>query len=266
MKNFFVLSVFIILSIIVNGQITIKSSDFAPKESVFTQTTDTNNYPIDVGGTGQQTWDFSNLSTGDIDTLFIVSANNSPNISDFPKSNYVVKVIDKDTSTIYQYINTEDSLLSYGMTFSNTKKDSAIQRDLPFEFLSLLPITYSPSDVHIISYIETTEIKYSNNQGIYQKISHKTDTAVVDAYGILNLPNFQGLNTLRISVRSSSIDTVFYINQTNDDSIVSHSKSLYQNYFWFTNDSRLKFQALQIKIDSQDTSITFIKHASIATN
>ncbi len=266
MKKLFVLQVFIILSIILNGQITIKSSDFAPSGSIFEQITDTNNYAVNIKGTGQQTWDFSDLSTGKVDTFRIISPVSAPNFSDFQNSDYVVKINGQDTSVIFQYMKASDSLLIYGMTFIDAKKDSAIESISPSQYLGTIPMTYNPTDVHVNSYVKTDIINYSNSSGTFKEVSYITDSSKIDAYGMLSLPNFKNLNSLRISIISHRKDTTFYIDASNNITKIDSSESSDKSYIWFTNDSRIKFRVLQINTNAKDTSIEFIKTASVATH
>ncbi len=197
MKKALVLTVFVISIFISNGQIIIESDEFAQYGSYFVDAQDTLSLGIiDPGTEGENNWDFSFVEGYTVDTLYILDPQDVSESDSFPLSNYVgkmVNIVDSMTGYLFMKISPDSlSMLGAVMYMGDLV---AVLKNYPCKISVILPATYNPTEVFINEYSSSMKIKF-NDTTFVEKKSYIFDTLVVDAYGMLDLPDFSDIPVL----------------------------------------------------------------------
>ncbi|RMG78741.1 MAG: T9SS C-terminal target domain-containing protein [Bacteroidetes bacterium] len=124
--------------VLLNAQITIDSTDFAVKGDTVAFAVDS--FPgYTVGGSGMQTWDFSNLTIETYDTLFFKDTIGQPGNQDFPNANMVM-ISSNATTYLNKSLDSLSILGFYGDPFG-FGMDISLQNNPPIKW-TVFPATY----------------------------------------------------------------------------------------------------------------------------
>ncbi|MCB0517601.1 MAG: T9SS type A sorting domain-containing protein [Lewinellaceae bacterium] len=255
-KIFQLLPVFILSALAASAQITINAGDIEPLGITASQTKDlTPDANIAPGGTGLQTWDFSNLKDEDENVFTFLDPANTPHASLFPAANLAAMVGD----TFLYFSKTNDRLEAVGSygTFSY----SGFQITAKIEFNPGQSILRFPANLND-TYNETTRQKIQVQNFLpgapYDSLRLVTQTqrsVVIDAFGTMTTP-LGAYETLRFKETEISRDSAFasqgsiwsLLNAGGPDTII--------NYNWWTNENNLAFPLVQVKNDLSKDEIT----------
>lgn len=203
-----------------------------------------NNSSILLGGTGQQTWDFSSLEEHRVDSVFLLHPDETPYYDVFPNSNETAFV--KNDSMWVYLTKSANGLYTNGQILDiddDGNKDTVIFE--PQQLFIATPFTYN----NIAYDTSRAEVKVSNLKLIVTVFMQ--DTA--DAYGNITIPlgTFESIRVHRTSVE---IDSVF-LHAGNDWVFASEDTVIRHEYSWWTNDSSAKFRLCDFKYNPQNNSI-----------
>ncbi len=213
MKNFTPFNLLVLFFISVfpsntKAQISLTASDF---ESMLEKGTnivshyDTVSMQIDVGFTGQNSWDFSEL----IASIEYVSESKekseTPYTDEFPDAEYASFYegnFDSIFTSSWSYTSITDNLVTHGaVTLANSEGgdvESVIKYD-PLWIEYYFPVNYQDEN----TYEGTQTIKTIVNVPGTGKVSNTTEQEVVivqrvDGYGVMTLPGGRQVNALRV--------------------------------------------------------------------
>jgi len=253
MKTFYFLNLFLFVGIVLNAQITINSSDLVSVGDTVIQGSDENITSYTIGGTGEQTWDFSGLSADSEDTLVFVDLSETPFGSDFPDAEMAVKIL---PDTMFMYIDLETSYLHIiGMSANpyNAVYFNPFQNIMPF------PVTYG--DEYYSVYMSVAKFFNGTDSMMYRQYAN--DTVNVDAYGDLTLPSGT-YNTLRFYHNVYRTDSVFL--KVGTEWILQNRQDYPNDYYeWWTNNPNVKMKITELQTDEQGNVIggNFVKSVFI---
>ncbi len=235
--NFFIL--FLLQGIFLNAQITINYGDLVSVGDTIIQGNDDNISSFSVGGTGQQTWDFSGMTADSEDTLIFIALADAPFAGAFSDAEMVVEIL---PDSMFMYIDNEPSYLHIlGMAASgyNDVHSYPYQNILPY------PVTYG--DEFYSEY--TSIVKFSNVTDSMMYKQYANDTINVNAYGDITLPSGT-YNSLRFYHNVYRVDSVFM--KTGTDWILQGTQEYPQDYYeWWTNDPTVKMKVAELQTNEQ---------------
>ncbi len=260
-KKLFLILIFIASFPFLNAQITINSvANLVSAGDTIIQSHDDNITSFSPGGTGEQTWDFSNLTTnGDNDSLIFIDMYQTPFYNLFPDANFAVMILDDNngnTDTMFQYIETSDMYLHILGIYVSQYKDV---HSFPYQNMMPFPVTYN--DEFFSDYYSVAKFLNGNDSMMYKL--YVNDTVNVDAYGTVNIPlgNFQ---CLRFCHNSFHTDSVFIktAGTWNFQTVSSYNQNYYE---WWTNDPAVKMKILELKVNESGDVIDgdFVSRALI---
>ena len=229
-----------------NAQITINSNDLISIGDTLIQGEDDNISSFVTGGTGLQTWDFSNLTdNGNLDSLIFINISQVPDYNLFPGANLGLKIINYhngNTDTLFQYIETSESYLHIlGMSAAQY---NAVH-SFPYQNIMPFPVTYGDEFYSVYMSL----MKYYNGTDSIMHKQYAKDTVNVNAYGDVILPSGT-FNSLRFYHNVYRIDSVFM--KTGTDWILQGTQEYPSDYYeWWTNDPTVKMKIAELKTDEQ---------------
>ncbi len=261
MKKLFLILIFITSFPFLNAQITINSvSDLISAGDTIIQSHDDNITSFSPGGTGEQTWDFSNLiANGDNDSLIFIDISQAPFYSLFPDANFAVIILDDNngiTDTMFQYIKTSDTYLHILGMYATQYNDV---HSFPYQNMMPFPVTYN--DEFFSDYYSVAKFLNGNDSIMYKL--YVNDTVNVDAYGTVSIPsgNFQ---CLRFYHNCFHTDSVFIktADTWNFQAVSPYNQDYYE---WWTNDPAVKMKILEFKVNESGevTDGNFLSQALI---
>ncbi|MGE5496499.1 MAG: T9SS type A sorting domain-containing protein [Syntrophothermus sp.] len=213
----------------INGQITITASDIMNQNTIGstqTFTADTTKPIVNVGKTGQQTWDFSSLTPSQNYVMTVVDPASTPFKSQFPQANIVFHysmVYMGVQADAYMFNRIDNDYLNLGLysTAEILPGSSIISKitDTPPSIAMKLPATLGTKWQQ--EYREIDSISMAGTP--YRQTSERIITSsIVDAYGKAKMPDGRTIDVLRIrrdeaiypnadtSGYSRSISYIFY--------------------------------------------------------
>ncbi len=253
MKTISFFSLFILFGIVLKAQITINSNDLVFVGDTIIQGYDNNISSYVVGGTGEQTWDFSGMTADSEDTLVFVSLSETPFETAFPDAEMAVKIL---PDTLYMYIDKEPSYLHILGMSANLYNDV---HDYPFQNIMPFPVTYG--DEFYSDYMSVAKFFNGTDSIMYRQF--ETDTINVDAYGELTLPSGT-FKTLRFYHNVYRADSVFM--KVGTDWVLQNRQEYPDDYYeWWTNDPNVKMKIAELRTDEAGnvTDGNFMKNAFI---
>lgn len=219
MKKIFMIS-FVLLYLTTFSQVSITKSDFTSQFAVgnsFTIYNDTTSQTLDIGSTGENTWDFSALSSDFAAQTSDITVSSAPETSTFTEATSVVystatiQGISIDTWT-YPKIET-DKVIGLGFHIENTSSNVQMTTTTsydPAETVYQLPLTFGAS------WTDTGDRNIESEVGGYTSNSTEgySITKTVDAWGTLTMPNGTTKDVLRITVESDFTTTTSGTSET----------------------------------------------------
>jgi len=209
MKNLITVFVMLLLcSVLAEAQITVTASDFESQLVIGKKITtfmDTVTTSVNIGSTGQSSWDFSSFAASD---QFITESKNvgsSPYASDFPGAEYASNyegTFAGEFSNTWVYNSIGETYVSHGTgTVKNTQAGPSttkitfapaqVEYKVPVEYQS----TWSYNGQQTVAITITLPFVGDQTTSIVQQ---RTRNFTVDGYGLMTLPGGKTLNTLRI--------------------------------------------------------------------
>ncbi|MFH1320641.1 MAG: T9SS type A sorting domain-containing protein [Bacteroidota bacterium] len=198
------------LIISINAQITVDSTDYAGVGDIISRANDS--IPpvgISVGGTGQQTWDFTSLQIDYIETLWFIDPASTANGSDFPTSIVAMddaQQISYHTSSLTQLMTDgfAGDPMGVGTTFSVPYA--------PVQTVIEFPSTYNDSfndtsEFDLIIDATTLGLPVPDLDSV--RIIHSNYIySQIDAYGTADLPN-ESFDCIRQLYTENTIDSIW---------------------------------------------------------
>jgi len=232
----------VLLSIIISftlsfqlySQITITDVDFGNIGDTVLYANDTvapNN--MSVGGTGNQTWDFSTLQLDVYDTLFFVDPANTPFGTFFPNSNLALK----DSSQVIYTKKNAQNLVSQGFAGDPFNLGQDIWMKFANDMtLANFPANYNDNfqDTVLVDMTLPDTFAYMFDSIRFKRVSfNNTD---IDAWGDVTTPagTFSSLRFFRTEDQYDTVWTktfnVWVVAQTANQTIY--------NYSWYANNEK----------------------------
>lgn len=201
------------------AQITITSSDMANTFAVGNNAEnhqDTLISSINIGSLGGgNSWDFTMIQSDITGTVTSVDPATTPYISDFPGANFANHTVTTNQGTtldLYFYLRLNDSLgyMGSGSTINLLPGFITFLMNDPNKIQAVLPMTYNTNWNENFTQTVIIEI---NGIPFSTVTSSVSNSAVVDAYGTMTLPNIPVLDVLRLreetTITTNSISTTF---------------------------------------------------------
>jgi len=246
MKKLLLLFAFLSLTVLSYSQITITSNDIVNVNDSIFMGIDTvpNNSVIDPGGTGEQTWNFTNLEEHDVDSIFLFHTDETPYSDVFPSSNIAAFIL---PDSMYAYLTKNTSgLFMNGFVVDitdNGEMDTII--DINSETLIATPLNYN--DV----ILDTTKRELIFGNMKINQTSFRKDT--IDAYGNMTIPSGT-YSSLRMFSENIQIDSIFGYSGGNWNFIQENIDTTYE-YEWWTDDASAKFYICSFEYDIEEDTI-----------
>lgn len=222
-----------IIAFVAKSQITITQSNMpiAGKQAV--EVKDTICTGITVGGTGSQTWNFTNIANQGHDTTSYVNPSILTGSSSFPTSNIALIEPSGDYSFYLLNANAFDMLGAYSSNITSGGGSTTYTYNTPFRAISL-PATYQ--SIYTGTTSATILMAYPNPPMDSMRIiiSHNY-TNDIDAYGTITTPAYTNIACLR---QKSKVITSFQIDIHMLGSWQSGGAPSYDTtngYIWFSN-------------------------------
>jgi len=202
------------------SQVSITESDFNLQLAVgasFTAHQDTTLTSIDIGSTGENSWDFSALSSDYTIQTSNITVSSAPESSTFPDASSVVyssATIQGITIDTWSYTKVETGKIDgLGVHVENNNSSVQIASTTsydPPEVIYQLPLTFGASWTDTgVRNVENVVSGFSNSSTENYSI-----TKTVDAWGTLKTPDGNTENVLRITVESDFTTTVMGTSET----------------------------------------------------
>ena len=270
-----IIIIFALFSLIfsVNSQIVVDSTDFALFGSFYYDASDTVSYNlIEVGTTGENTWDFTYFIEAEVDTLTFLDPEEVASVDSFPEANFIARIDSPDTTSAYIFLDfSSDALTMLGVIMSIDDTTVMLTND-PYELIMDFPATYDEGNEITYEYTSVMTFPISETHTILVN-SFCKDTLVVDAWGTLDLPDYTDIPVIRDNNRTWQLDST-YIYDENDTTLLETDTTYKVSYTWFSNDERFKFRVLEIRFEYPDlenysicdTTVSYVKYAEIITN
>ncbi len=250
MKTVKILLIFIFYGTVVNSQITINSGDIANVGDTVIQSEDANITSFSPGGTGEQTWDFSNLTPSNNDTILFVDISGAPEYQNYPDADFAVEILGEDgggnPDTTFMFIDKTDDYLNIEGAYI---PDLGNVPFVPFQKIMPFPVTYG--DEFYSEYYNVLKT-YSGTDSIMFK-SYVNDTINVNAYGTVSMTS-GNYESLRFYHKILQKDSVFIKNADSWILVNDTVKNKYR-YEWWTNNPDVKMKIAEFETDEFDNVI-----------
>lgn len=270
MKKFF-LMLLVFVNIHLYGQISITNADFGiVGDSIFLSQNNSITGNFSVGATGLQTWNFTNIGNGVLDTIYF---SNPQFTSYFSLFNQATEVTGKDNDLTYFFNNPAYRAVD------------GIVTDL-FNNGNVYALNYSP-DLTLLNFPST----YLDSFYVSAVIDTSVDTSIV----VPPLFNFDSVRLKRVIIHDSKIDAYGQIStpggtfssirqyriETQIDTLWTHtvgggwalspvsptSSSITHKYIWYTNNKKYQiFEAIANGPGGTITSATFLLGGSMSAS
>lgn len=197
-----------------NAQITITNVDIANAGMTILQANDT--MPtVSVGSAGtSQTWNLSALANNVQDTLYFNDTTGLPNASQFPTSNFAIKMKQQGQRAIVFANRSSSGLLAQGygalVDIGGTPANVVIHNN-PAEIISNFPANYGNTFNN--NYVSKGTFYYGADPGIgftvdsIRLVSHVTKSVNYDGWGSVTTP-LGTYNALRVQTLKHNTDTI----------------------------------------------------------
>lgn len=234
----------VVLSFQLNAQISITDVDFGNIGDTVLYANDTvapNN--MSVGGTGNQTWDFSSLQLDVYDTLYFLDPTNTQYGSFFPNSNIAMK----DSSGVFYSIKDAQMLESEG--FAGDPMN--LGQDIWIKFIDNMTIAKFPSnfndtflDTVLFDMTMPDTFAYMFDSIRYKRTSYNDND--IDAWGDVTTPagTFSSLRFFRTEDQYDTLWTLAF----NIWQVAQTSHQTVYNYSWYANGE--KYPVLEMETDA----------------
>ncbi len=261
MKKLYLVLISILSFTFLNAQIIINSADdlISAGDTVILSH-DNNITSFSPGGTGEQTWDFSNLvAAGNNDSLIFFDISQAPFYDLFPDANLALKIIADNngiSDTMFQYIKTADTYLHILGMYTSQYNDI---HSFPYQNIMPFPVIYN--DQYLSDYYSVAKFFNGTDSTMYKL--YVNDTINVNAYGTVSIPlgNFQ---CLRFYHNCFHTDSVFIktANTWNFQTVSSYNKDYYE---WWTNNPVVKMKILEFQVNESGEVVdgNFVSEALI---
>ena len=207
MKKLFII-MFVLLALTTSSQVTITKSDFSSLFAIgnsFTTYNDTTIVSLDIGLSGENTWDFSALTadfTAQSSNITVSSAQENNSFPGASSAVYSTTTIQGISINTWTYLKIEtDKVSGLGFHIENNSSDVQMTTTLvynPPEVVYQLPLTFGAS------WTDTGTREIESEVGGFTNNSTEdyTITKTVDAWGELTMPDGTTEDVLRITVES----------------------------------------------------------------
>lgn len=207
MKHLIFTSALLLNSLLAFGQITINAGDLPVIGLDVEQGVDTMpQSSLQPGGTGPNTWDFSDLEDHVTNNLYFRSPQGLPFANKFPGATLAV-----DQGGFYQYIKLTSQIVQILGTAGNYQIDDTTSFDVSVPFsppqtLLQLPATYNQAfDENIRQVIQLPLGVFFDSIRI---VTNAHRVVKIDAYGMVKTPAGE-FNSLRVKEHAASIDSTY---------------------------------------------------------
>jgi len=162
---------------------------------------DTHTQSVNIGSTGETSWDFSALLTDSTTTLTSVTPSSTPYISSFPDATFAFETImsvSGITGTAYVYLVLDTNLTNPGIMAGTSTFLGPIvyhRTHTPSDITYALPSTYGTTWTSVYT---STEVVTLNGNPISTTSNNHNASYVIDAYGPMTLPGGYVEDALRI--------------------------------------------------------------------
>lgn len=192
MKNTLTILAFFFLSTyLTNAQITVQYNDYMSGSVGDTlKYFWTANQDVDLGQPGQSMWDFSNLTSENLEYAEFLNAGDSPYADSFPDAEICIhQFADGEGQQIFGYVKNESTqVLNYGEIITNDGQSFSITYSPARKMV--FPVTFGSTWTDNVSEV------YKDDNGEFptplDAINH------VDAYGKLTLPDGRTVDALKL--------------------------------------------------------------------
>lgn len=207
------LSVITCFPALVFAQTSITQSDIIIPNTTVYIATDSSTTGLNAGTTGSgQTWDFTSLNSGDVDTIYFYDAANTPYATDFPASNVAQERVTNGVSN-YTYFTANASLADISGNVMASPLDPSIPISVPYqdpELIMNFPATMGQSFADTVYYQFSKSGTDVGGGGFIDSVyvSHYAIRHVsFDAEGTMNTP-LGSFPSVRIQNNEVDYDTV----------------------------------------------------------
>jgi hypothetical protein len=208
MKHLILTTLLLLSTFCAFAQITINAGDLPVIGLVVEQGIDTMpESNLQPGGTGLQTWDFSDLEDHETDQIYFRSPQGLPFAGQFPGATIAVD----DDNNFYQYLKLSSQVLQILGVGGNFQVDDSTSFALsaaftPPQTLLQLPATYNQNfDENIRQVLQWPLGVFFDSIRI---VANTHRVVKIDAYGLVTTPAGE-FNTLRVKEHASTIDSTF---------------------------------------------------------